>query len=76
MTCKVLFDALHSGDRKHGSDETFNASIAIYVKDILALASSFDYNFMFAPRNLLYDVDSLAKGARQNNRNYIISWVL
>lgn len=61
----MLYDALHAGNRGQGSAEAFNGSIAIYVKHILAVASTSGYNFMYAPRSFMYVVDILAKEARQ-----------
>lgn len=58
----MLYDALHTGNRGQGSVEAFIPSIAITVKDILDLASSSGYNFMYVSRNLFYLlVDKLAK---------------
>ncbi|XP_024016483.1 uncharacterized protein LOC112089878 [Eutrema salsugineum] len=76
--CKVLFDDLQkiAGHQK-AATRWINSLIATYVKDIAALSvDRCKLTFMHVKRSMVAEADCIAKLAREQNSNYIVSWQL
>lgn len=69
---KELYATLQSEAKVHEVDQSYNASIAICVRDILNLAKNCAYKFVWVPRNHVVREDKLAKEEREHNKPYTI----
>ncbi|KAG2299519.1 hypothetical protein Bca52824_035991 [Brassica carinata] len=72
--CKTIVDELAQYITGATTRKVRNTESISMIQDIAAAAKDNGFSFSYMPRNRLWLVDELAKKARCNSQNYVITW--
>ncbi|KAJ4876280.1 F-box family protein [Raphanus sativus] len=72
--CKTIVDELVQYITGATIGKVRNTENISMIQDIARVAKDNGFTFSYMPRNILWLVDELAKKARCNNQNYVITW--
>ncbi|KAL0733623.1 hypothetical protein Bca4012_009833 [Brassica carinata] len=72
--CKILIDELHQQQAEQTIKVRCITEAASMIHDIKEISKTMGFMFQYVSRNILSNVDVMAKLARVNRTNYVISW--
>lgn len=72
---KQLIDELNQHQAEETIRVTRTTEASSMVRDIQIMARTCNFTFHHIPRSLINSVDVLAKNARHNAQQYVISWL-
>ncbi|KAG2328016.1 hypothetical protein Bca52824_010744 [Brassica carinata] len=72
--CKSLMDELAQYTTEATIVKVRNTESVSMIQDIVDASKANNFTFTYVPRSSLMLVDELAKKARCNNQNYVITW--